>query len=80
MNSFIKKKQNSDIFFLNWETAVKVTNDLLLAADTSLYSDEIPFDLDSAFDKADHNILVSCLNNHDGISVVALKHFFVLFV
>lgn len=58
------------------ETAlVKVTNDLLLAADTGLYSILILLDLSSAFDTVDHNILINRLKNSVGIRDVALDWF-----
>ena len=58
------------------ETAlVKVANDLLLAADSGLYSVLILLDLSSAFDTVDHNVVISCLKNYAGISDVALDWF-----
>lgn len=53
-------------------TLVKVSNDLLLAADSSLYSILILLDLSVAFDTVGHNVLISCLKHS---IVVALDWF-----
>ena len=58
------------------ETAlIKVTNDLLLTADSGLSSILILLDLSSAFDTVDHDILISRLEHLIGISGVALQWF-----
>ena len=76
-DNHIFEKFQSDIRSLHsTETAlVKVANDLLLAADSGLYSILILFDLISAFDTVDHNVLISHLKNYVGISNVALDLF-----
>ncbi len=51
----------------------KFANDLLLAADTGLYSALILLDLSSAFDTVDHNVLINRLKV--GIRDVALYWF-----
>lgn len=54
---------------------VEASNNLLLAADSGLYSILILLDLSSAFDTVDYNILISRLKHSLGISEVALNWF-----
>lgn len=48
----------------------QVTNDLLLAADTGLFSILILLDLCSNFYTVDLTVLISCLKNYVGISAL----------
>ncbi|KAG2462775.1 RTXE polymerase, partial [Polypterus senegalus] len=58
------------------ETAlVRVTNDLLMAADQGSSSLLILLDLTAAFDTIDHNILLHCLHYMIGLSGFALEWF-----
>ena len=75
-NHIFEKFQSGFHSLLSTETAlVKVANDLLLAADSGLYSILILLYLSSAFDTVDHNVLISHLKNYVGISDVALDWF-----
>lgn len=53
-------------------TLVKVTNDMLLAADTGLASVLVLLDLSAAFDAIDHFILLQRLEHKVGIKGTAL--------
>ncbi len=54
---------------------VKVSNDLLLAANSGQYSILILLDLSSFFNTVDHGVLISRLKNFVGINDVALDWF-----
>lgn len=54
---------------------VKVTNDVLMAADSRCYTVLVLLDLTSAFDTVDHSIFISRLKNEMGFSGSVLKWF-----
>ncbi len=75
-NDLFEKFQSGFRSHHSTETAlVKVTNDLLLTADSGRYSVLILLDLSSAFDTVDHNVLLNRLKNVVGVSDVALDWF-----
>ncbi len=75
-NDLFEKFQSGFRSHHSTETAlVKVTNDLLLTADSGRYSILILLDLSSAFDTVDHNVLLYRLKNVVGVSDVALDWF-----
>lgn len=75
-NDIFEKFQSGFRSLHSTETAlIKVTNDLLRAADSGIFSILIILDLSSAFDTVDHDFLISRLKNYVGISDVALDWF-----
>ncbi len=75
-NNLFEKFQSGFCFLHSTETAlVKVTTNLLLAANTGQHSILILLDLSSAFNTVNHDDLISCLKNLVGISDVALDWF-----
>lgn len=75
-NDIFEKFQSGFRSLHSTETAlIKVTNDLLRAADSGMFSILIILDLSSAFDTVDHDFLISRLKNYVGISDVALDWF-----
>lgn len=75
-NDIFEKFQSGFRSLHSTETAlIKVTNDLLRAADSGIFSILIILNLSSAFDTVDHDFLISRLKNYVGISDVALDWF-----
>ena len=72
-NKIFAKFQSGFRALLGTETALlKVTNDLLLAADTGQSAILILSDLSAAFDTADHTLLIERLKSWGGIRDTAL--------
>ena len=72
-----EKHQSAYPKFHNTETAlVKITNDLLLAADDKKVSVVVLLDLSAAFDTIDHNILIKRLKEDFGFDSKVLDWFF----
>ncbi len=57
------------------ETALKITNDLLLASDQGCISLLVLLDRSAAFNTIDHDILIDRLQNYTGIQGQALRWF-----
>jgi len=75
--SLFEKHQSGYRKFHNTETAlVKITNDLLLAADNQKVSVVVLSDLSAAFDTIDHKILINRLKNDFGFDLKILDWFF----
>lgn len=75
-NSLYEKFQSGFRAHHSTETALlKVTNDLLLAADSGLVSILVLLDLSAAFDTIDHDILIQRLDSEIGIRDIALSWF-----
>jgi len=76
LNGLFEKFQSGFHSAHSTETAlIRVTNDLLMAADTSSPSLLILLDLTAAFDTVDHNILLQRLQYTIGLSDSALSWF-----
>ena len=77
--SLFEKHQSAYRKFHNTETAlVKITNDLLLAADDKKVSVVVLLDLSAAFDTIDHNILIKRLKEDFGFDSKVLDWFFLI--
>ena len=75
--SLFEKHQSAYRKFHNTETAlVKITNDLLLAADDKKVSVVVLLDLSAAFDTIDHRILINRLKDDFGFDSKVLDWFF----
>jgi len=75
-NNFINKFQSGFRKCHSTETALlKVSNDIMMAADSGQYSVLILLDLSSAFDTLDHNVLINRLRNETGFSGSVLNWF-----
>lgn len=76
-NNLFEKFQSGFRACHSTETALlRVTNDLLLAADRGEGAILILLDLSAAFDTIDHEILMDCLRNRVGIRDTALSWFY----
>uniref|UniRef100_A0A669E4F5 Reverse transcriptase domain-containing protein n=1 Tax=Oreochromis niloticus TaxID=8128 RepID=A0A669E4F5_ORENI len=82
LNYFLDKNAVMDTFqsgfrkFHSTETALlRVSSDILMAADSGEYTVLVLLDLSSAFDTVDHSIMINRLKNLFGITGVVLKWF-----
>uniref|UniRef100_A0A669E0K7 Reverse transcriptase domain-containing protein n=1 Tax=Oreochromis niloticus TaxID=8128 RepID=A0A669E0K7_ORENI len=82
LNNFLEKNNVLDIFQSGFrklhstETALlKVSSDILMAADSGEYTVLVLWDLSSAFDTVDHSIMINRLKDLFGITGVVLKWF-----
>ncbi len=79
-NNIFAKFQSGFRKYHSTETALlKVTNDLLMAADSGLCSVLVLLDLSAAFDTIDHRILLNRLRHRVGVAGTALKWFYSYF-
>uniref|UniRef100_A0A3P9J3F2 Reverse transcriptase domain-containing protein n=1 Tax=Oryzias latipes TaxID=8090 RepID=A0A3P9J3F2_ORYLA len=82
LNMYLEEHNISDSFQSGFkknhstETALlRVSNDVLMAADSGQYTVLVLLDLKSAFDTVDHNILIERLHNDYGLSGSVLNWF-----